>query len=302
MNARQKRLLRKEQAKKRKQLVYEQDLIETTRCKGCTDRKREYTDDRHNYKTTVTQECGHCPYFKRLNEIGGELLNLSKHQKTLEERESTIMATNIKTQTPIAVKYERSDLTPERYREHKSVDKLTDDKIREMYGDFPKSSFDKWKKDNDLVKPYKKDEAPVAKSEQSDAQLQREHEKLKIDHDSLKIRYEETAERCRQLEQELVIERETNATKSDLLNSLEKKLTLEQETSATKSELLLSFEADIKKLEQELQAHKDKDTCSSNVEADKVEASNECATCKELATLLQQRDEQDEELTDAINK
>ena len=58
------------------------------------------------------------------------------------------------------------------------------------------------------------------------------------------------------------------------------------------------YEEDIAKLEQELQAHKE----ACNPETDKVEASNECATCKELTTLLQQRDEQDEEVADVINK
>ena len=214
-------------------------------------------------------------------------------QQLDERKEARLKKGMEKTSAPT---YKREDLTPERYLNHKNLDEFTDTKIREMY-DYPKTTFEQWKRDNNLVRNYKKGAAPA---EKVDAPQQRKYDKLKLEHDSLKVRYDETAERCRKLEQELVIEREAHTMKSDLLNLLEKKLAVEKETSATKSELLLSLEADIKKLEQELQAHKD--ACGSKPKSNKVEASNECATCKELATLLQQRDEQDEELADAINK
>lgn len=46
--------------------------------------------------------------------------------------------------------YERSKLTVDKYNEHKK-DGFSDEKIRVSYG-FPKSSFDKWKSDNGLTK------------------------------------------------------------------------------------------------------------------------------------------------------
>lgn len=130
--AKQMDLQRKWFAKKRRQLVQQQDQLAELNCKYCTNKT----------KNNSNGECAGCDVFKQLQEIGIRLQQVSAGWKERKQKMS---------------------LTVEHYQQLKQQG-LSDMKIRKEFG-MHTNAFTAWKRENGLLNESKKIPAPIQSEE-----------------------------------------------------------------------------------------------------------------------------------------
>lgn len=160
-----------------------------------------------------------------LNKLNEQAIERQRNKVLIKINERTKEGTEILVKEPKPPLYKREDLTVKRYQRHREVDELKDREIREMYG-FPTSSFDKWKRDNNLVQKnqqQKGDNMTTQKTVNSkeDSAYKQQYEQVKTEYDAL-------------LENHLKAQQELEAANAESAKRMEKMTHLEAELDSLK--------------------------------------------------------------------